>query len=1444
MKEKRFPFRLCFQILILAGLLALGAAVLLPLWRVANAGMAGVRDGLIGNLELRLGREIRYSSISPSIFGAFDIRNVSVTGDGEEPVLTVSRFRVSYSIFDILFRRTLAIRSIRLDAPVIDFDTVRDGDILDLLDSLGDGRDGGARGMVATLPDGVSLQIRNGRFSVGGAGGRFEMDAFNLTAGIDGTNVGFDGRWNAGFTAESLMGSPIRLRFAMRAEGAGCVDSGEGEGVFSIPSVSGDAASSGPLDFALAFRDGSFSVRKTPGGLPFGLSFEYGFADGSIDAGFYAAGFVPGELFSFYGGLGSFGRILDVAVSGGASLRARNGLLDYGVNLVGNAASRGDGAAPVLEIIASGDENEIRVQSLRLSLPETDDPGARFFGTVAFAGSAALGPFAPEGTILLDGLSVAGMRELDTEIAVSSGDAGISFAAGALRIRDAGTARLGATLRPGGADVGFDASLVWPGSGPSPAAVELRGTAGSRPRRIEAGLVVDSFPVRDLAEIASPRDSGRPAAFLADGTAVSAELFLSSDFATFSYSAPSVVFSGGDLGGTLSFAGNESGLELGESVLVFRGETLRLSGSADFAVPGAVDFRLNAGYRGLGYFVEGTVLNGSVAIRGSNGLDVKLAANPGGGHSGHVRAESFPIPFLGNPALLSSDAELELGASGMWTAALRNFEVSNIAGPAGLARIRVSGGVDESGAVFPELFYEDAIGPLSGSAEFSWPDGERGLEWRVLVGGGAESYLSEGSFADGNLELALFAAGVRLYRFSRNLRNTTADGNLRLAWSSADSFSAELELSSVRGRTGAGEFAASARAGLDADELRLENLRLDFAGLEGSVPSMALSRADGTLRGLVEAGGTFGGRPVSGTMALDAGFDPPDSWGEIGGALYRFSGRADVEGFAYGAGAERQDFAFAFSRDGRAASVSGGPRNMLRFRMDRDDNFFLALSSPFPVRGSVIGTIRDNEINARCNDLFIDLAGLFGIIPENDNFFISDGYVTASVDIRGTLRDPEFYGQARGTGVRIHVPKFIAQELRPTPFNAVFDGDEIRFGPVPTAVGSGAGTVSAWFRFERWIPNIFSIDIAVPRETPIPFDMNLTGFVARGDIAGGFNVSMEYRTFSHTGNLWANNTEMGVNTDEIGAGTVPFGNVRTPFTAAVTVTTGPAIEFLYPTANFPIVRATPEMGTRVYVTADSLAREFSVNGDVRIRSGEIFYFQRSFYIRSGLLVFRENEQRFDPLLTARAEIRDRTADGPVTVSMVVDSAPLTTFTARFESSPPMSQVEIFTLLGQHIAGPHFDGPDGPDPMRAFLTTTTDLFAQFTVVRAIEQQIRNVTRLDMFSIRTQALQNAVFAEMGFVQQPHVDTNGRLGNYLDNTTIFGGRYFGQDMFVQGMVSMRRDAVGGLTIQPDIGFDFQGPKIGNYNLRFRWDLVPTSPENWFVNDNSLTITFSGLF
>ncbi|MCL2608308.1 MAG: translocation/assembly module TamB [Treponema sp.] len=1454
MADRAFSFRLCIQILVIAALLALAGLLVAGIWGALSLGLTGVRDGLIGGAEERLGRRITYSSISPSLLGAFDVRDLAVAGYGDSPVLAAGRLRLSYSLFDLVFRRTLTVRSFRLDSPLVDFDTSRDLDLAELLDSLGGEGERAAVGVRFT--EGLSVLVRGGTFILRGPVGTARLDDFNFVAGTEGRLLNLDGSWNLLLAGSGPLAEEVRVNLAMRAEGSLVRDLGDGEGVLLIPGIQGDALSSVPMAFAVSLKDGLFRIEKIADSLPLELSFGYDVASGEMDGGLSSAGFVIGDFLALDGALADFSRILEVSVSGTAELtRLAEGTLSYRVDLAGGSPAQGPASAFVLDVFGDGDGFYVREASF--TLPEDGEGGSGFSGTVAFAGGAVFDPFGSKGTLSVKDLTRSGFPGLSAVIDIGGGPDGVSFTSGDLRLGRSDPVSFALNVVPGSRDTAFDVALFWPApEGGKPGTALVRGVMGSSPRSLDATLSVSSMPVLGMAEMLL---SGKvPKDLLARGGGGSAGLgvlrmdadgVLSTDFVRFRYGVSELVFSGGGFFGSFPFSGTESFVEFDGGRVEFSGETLDFSGGAEFGGRDGFAFTLNADYRGIPYLVEGRADGGSVYVGGPNDLDLRLFLAETG-VSGHVLAEGFPLPFLGRPALLSVNAGLDSGGGGNWELDVRRLELADLAAPTGLSRIRVSGsaagGPAGSSATFPELSFRDGTGELFGAAAFSWGDGK--LLGDMVLGDGEETYAAEGSFGDGTLRLEMAASSVRLYRFSRAFSALVADGTLALGWDFAGNGlpEAELVVSRLHGNGPQGEISARGRLSLVDRSLTLAETDFDLSGLTGRIPALVLAVDDGRLRGNAEFGGAINGRPVRGLLSLDSSFVPTESWWDLDRALDEFSGSVDFVNAVFGEGGATQDFGFEFSRSGGNMRVSGGPRDMLRFIVDERANFLLVLSSPFPVRGSFVGSLRDGILDARGNDLLIDLAGLYAFLPADEEFFISEGFVSASLDVFGPVADPEFRGTARASGVRIHVPGFIARELRPVPFSAVFEGGEIRFGPVQVAVGGGAGTVSAVFAFERWVPRFFNLDIVVPARSPIPFAMNLTGFMAQGDTSGNLTITLENRSMNYSGNLFVNRTELSVDNDEIWRTREPFGNEDMPFNVDITINSGPSVEFLYPDRRFPVVRATAEMGSSIQVMADSVARQFAVVGDVQVRRGEVFYIQRSFYVRSGQIVFRENETLFDPRLTVRAELRERNQDGPVTISMLVDNEPLSSFNARFEASPPLSQAEISSLLWQRVAGAGFDEAQAEsDSGRVLLSSGLDILSQFTAMREFERVVRNFSGLDMFSIRTQALQNIVFS--GLMPQ-EVDTTLRVGDYFDNTTIFVGKYIGQDLFAQVMLSMRHDPGrqdwGGLVLRPDISLDFLGPYIAGFGLRIRWDFSPEARHTMFVDDNSISLILRRVF
>ncbi|MDR2477568.1 MAG: translocation/assembly module TamB [Treponema sp.] len=1466
-EKNAVSLRLLAQILIFFSLVFMGFLVLAPVQRAIYGGMIGIRDDLINRVEAFVGRKIRYSSISPSIFGAFDVRNVRIMGEDEVPVLSISRFRVSYSFLELLWNKPKAIRSVRIDTPHINLRLDRDKDLIELFDILNTGKVDSRQGFAELLPSRLLVRIRNGQCTIVNGGDQYQIDGLNFSAQVIDNQINLDGRWTLGFLADHLIGKGLSAQAAVRINGSASTGLDEGEAVISIPSVNGDTLRMRSLAFGLTLRDNTLSVRKFSDQLPFELSLDYGLESGDIAAHFSCSNFMIRDILDFSDQLPAGKQWLGIAGTGAASFnRDRDGKLRYQIDISGAVPSRETAESPAgilaaaegafFEIRASGDEKLAAVESLHVFIPRLDESnGDGFLGDITFKGSIGLDPLAPEGIVSLNDVSFTGKESLDAELSINTRNGEIHVFGETVALGRVDLTALSASLLPSGGDLGFKVSALRFRDIESYdhvrlSSFSLEGSLNSESGRIEASVLLDSFSAADLSDSALPFIKEPllpdPLHSFWRNISITTEVFFTKDFQHILYNAPRIVIAyegSRNMVGLVSVSGTDRHFVLAEGRFIQDDDAFLVTGRADFPSIENISFSMNAHYRDLSYFFEGKMLNRrTISVQGSHDLRINISAGKNGAYSGYLQGQNIPIPYRGQTGRLSFFASLRYDSLSFWSLDVDSLELLDIASPAGPALFRIAGRADQDGADIPVLHYRDSLGPLNGNVQVSWPADFSGFSGKLVLGEGREWYRMEGSFLEKHLNLSVSGSGMRLDRMFNSVHNAYADGDIQVSWDSLRSFRAECNLSSLNAKVQDWDLRASARAALDNREFTVYDLALNFAGLEGRIPLFRVQGGEGLAETRAELGGMAGGKKLEGKMALEVSFKPIESWLEIGGAIGSFKGQVSVENLKYADLAAEEPFTIDVSRGGGGLSVSGGPKNMLRVKMDRNGNFYAGLSSPFPIRGSLIGSIDQKTINARCNDLYIDLADLFRLVPGKADVTFAGGYVDASVEIKGSIADPEFFGSARTSSLRIQVPGYVTQDIRPIPFTIAIEGNEMTFGPVPASVGRGAGSVNGWFRFDRWIPNIFKIDINVPHETPIPFGFDITGFLAKGDASGALALSMENLIFDVSGDLFANNTEISLNSEEISQaqGTDMFAQAIIPVTVDIAVSTGPVVEFLWPNANFPVLRATPDMGTKVHVTADSLSRQFSLNSDVKIRSGEIFYFERSFYIRSGSLIFRENELRFEPRLSARAEVRDRTEDGPVTISMIVENAPLLSFTARFESTPSLSQMEIFALLGQNLTGTQVDEDTGTI-QRAFLGSFSDMLAQFVVVRQLERQIRNFMRLDMFSVRTQVLQNAFFSATGLMQAP-VDRIG-VGNYFDNTTVFMGKYFGPDLFTQVMLSMRYDAnktsSGGLSFEPDIGVELQSPL---FNIR--WDFIPTHPENWWVNDSSVTLTWSRSF
>ena len=1487
------------KILVVAVFVAGTVAIIRPLHSALLERMERGRDVFFSRLEEYWGRRIQYSSMGPSVFGALDIRDVRILREDDSVLLSIARIRLSYSLISLVRGNIFdSFHSVRLDQPVLNLDVEKDADIVERF-ALSNNRNGQTasspqsavypasaaesapaspqaritiEGLRELLPEGFSLRVWNGTWDIAGSAGSVALQGFDFGVSMSSESFRFQGGWNASAAMNGELG--LSAAMAARISGEYMHESGEGSVTLAIPSFGGEYVKVSPLSFTFLLSNGAIEGQKSHGSSQASGQLFYDFEMGKFSSTIEGNNFPLSELLSFSGPWADYAPLQGILISGSASFELeRSGLPVYSILLSGFRPGETPDDEAALSLDLRGIGGDITVGALELQSSN---------GNVSFHGGMDMLAAAPYGELFLANFSrsqdipgVSGTFTLGAhgrEITLSGHN--LSAAGDSLQALDAALSR---------EDGGFTfylsalAGKSSGGIGGSGGAMLIQGSVDNSPRQFRTTLLMDSFPIAGLFSFVEPimplPERFAPLRTAATGTSVTTESFFAAYGEHILYNVPSLtlVHSGGpnDIAASVSFAGTERRFDLSTGRVTWKGESADIVASADFANPDDVTFSFSATYQDLMYYIGGSVTERRhINAAGSYGFMLDINSAEDGSRRGYAQAENIPFASGNGHALLSFLFSLQHNSADSWEAAIERFEISGLATPASSsASLHVTGFANESALNIPVIVFNDGLGTLQGSLSADWDFAQSRYTFEADMRGNSlsELYIVNGAIDGGRLELDFSGYGMQLRRASAY--DAVADAGFRLSWESINSFLAEAELSSLIMRDGNETLVAAASASVNQETFSLRNVSASYAGLQASVPNLTIDRASSQAytRGVIQ--GSLYERPVDIAFRSEVSFSAAQTWAQLLRGFDRLEGSLAFDTAKYYTQEAQEPFSFEFASlrqqgGGFSVNVSGGPQNMLRFMYSPADNpalstgtFFAALSSPSPVRGSIAGSMSAATIDAHMPDLYVDLESLSQFMPPDLSVYFPAGFVSGSVRIVGPLADPGFYGSVIGTGVHIVVPEFIPQPIRPVPVTFLLNGSEMSFGPIFTEVGRGGGMASAEFVFDRWVPDTFSIDIQVPQETPIPYGFDIDGLFAGGLVSGRLALAMEEKLLSVTGALMAHNTEISLGAAGFFAegplgifGNEPFG-IGTAATMPMTISrdsesvvdkfinlsirSGRRVEFFWPSVNFPMLQATATMGSLIHITSETASGSFNLTGDVDLRSGEIFYLERNFYIREGTLFFNENETEFNPRITARAEIREVSESGPVTISMIIENEPLMSFSPRFVSNPPLSPIEVFSILGQVPR-------EGEAARNVGMSAALDTLAQFSVMRRIQRQARDLLGLDMLSIRTQVINNVLFP--GVVNQSGEDTGltparpNTLGNYFDNTTVFIGRYFGNVIFAQAMLTVKYDefrtSAGGVMLEPELGFEMRGPL---FDVRF--NMIPLNPENWFIEDTSIS-------
>ena len=861
----------------------------------------------------------------------------------------------------------------------------------------------------------------------------------------------------------------------------------------------------------------------------------------------------------------------------------------------------------------------------------------------------------------------------------------------------------------------------------------------------------------------------------------------------------------------------------------FDGYTGEASGLIRIGSGGTVDFVTDFSIQGIEYALRGLYTpNDSLVLAGSYGLQARLFFARGRSVVFQVELQETPLPFA--DMVLSASIDGVVLSQREWYATVRSGKLIGVPLPGNrLADVEWNATIlpDQSSIAVTRMF--DGISALAGTVDLSYPQGIEGvadLSARFGAVEGQELYQLSARFDRNQFDAELQFARSPLVRFVPTVQRGTFNGAARAVgpWLSPD---VEVVIETRNATINDNELTVRAQAALTRTAVRAVNVEFALGGQRVHVSSAEVDR-------------------LSGAIALSGRFEIPERgvivpWDAEGRSapLERIAAAVRTPAELTLALQTRTPFVLDIRRDGEGRTEFAERGGALEGSILDSGEFQVATAAPLPFHARGSGTLRRGILEASIPQAAVDLPGLSNLlrIPV---LSITSGVARGSVRMLGPVGDPEFFGTLRADNVVLSTV-FSPDPAGPFSGAVVMDERTIRVQPVTVNAGAAQIRADARFLLSRFQLDAFRITVRTMGEEGYRVVQAFGPVEVNGYGRGTLQIDGTPAAVRVLGSVQSYGTQIAVD-PRFDPESMPPPEV--PLIVDLAVSTGRGVQFIWPNTDFPILRSNFATEQALRIFADTGSGEFRVDGTVDIQSGDMLYFDRSFIIRDGRILFQETAEQFDPRLTARAEIREASPQGTVRIYLVADGQRLSEFSPRFESDPPLATGDIVAILGGNILA---QSGDGPINLQSALLSTSDIVTQFGVFRRFEESVRRRFDLDLFAVRTSVLQNILLTAI----EP---TDGQttpapsLGNYLNNTSVFIGRYIGSSVFAQLLLQMRSadlslpegqdDGIqrfGGVLIDSEISLEWQTPFF-----LLGWTFAPQNPDELFIRDNTFTFSW----
>ena len=941
------------------------------------------------------------------------------------------------------------------------------------------------------------------------------------------------------------------------------------------------------------------------------------------------------------------------------------------------------------------------------------------------------------------------------------------------------------------------------------------------------------------------------------------EFYISTDFKQFSYNIIQAVLASGSENGFYSLFsanGNNNSAQVDDIDIVFGKVNIRGAFNTEFENTGAV-FGSTFTVNGIPYKTSGLYSDNELSLYGDYGININVF-NDKKKIRGSFQVAELPLPFIN--AFFSANTSFEYSDIKRWNINCNIAKIEYVR-PAlrstdDNVEFSVAGYADPMGVFFHDVKLGKKSSFLSGSASLNLVS-ESGTDLRTYT---ANILLSDIAKKENLTFSSSISVSDKMYfngkwnfenlsldKFFRNQKQENKINTEIVFLGSNDILSLKLDLKELNANFNGENLTAKSVLTVDDKDVLLSdtNLKWGIHTAEKISAKLDLLKGEGNL--------LFDYSALSKNLTAKSSFEfdfksNSESISEknllkkLSNLISYYTVNMKIKNWVLEDKKGAEEISAVFVKEPNIIAVYAGEGDKVYGFKTNDGLVSLHIDESLPLHLNLDGTFTKEAVNLNVADIYINLPWIANIIPNNETVKFDTGKITGNLTISGTQSDPLFFGDLIGKDITGTSPYYSPDKYGSVDVPIKFSGTmlNVPYTVLPGKTGSLWAEVSS--EFIGWIPYETIIKCGTIKNSMGLIKTKNLAFHADGKAGTEIKIEITPELINLEGYADFDNGFFSIPFSELYKIQEKYsgGSGNTRFTMNLKLNLGKKSEFRYPSTDFPFLRTFAYTEAPIVLIVDSGTGLFEMHGSAKIRTGELFYIKRNFYIKEGELELLNIEGKIEPLVSLRAEIRDKTSSGqPVTIILTAKNQHLDIdrFRPVLSALPAMSDTEIMTLMGQVALGDVNKG----NVLKETLINASDIFAQLGFLRKVEDKVRNTLKLDVFSMRTLFVQNLIF---GNLFKSSVNTPLTIGNYFDNTSVYIGKYFGSAIYADAMLHLsyydplsskediaRKPVYGNLLFQPELGLEMNTPFF-----LLRWHIAPSRPDTAFVSDTGLTISW----